>query len=90
MTTKTTTVCDNCGTESLDPKGEGWSKVNLHPREPGETEDQGQDGERWTVRDLCPACAENVRAWLRKELVVVFRKPRSHKETAAASVDSDE
>jgi hypothetical protein len=82
MTTKTTTVCDNCGTESADPKGEGWQKINLHPWEPGEIPEQGEASERWTVRDLCPRCAAKVRQWLQGELAAVFRLPRGTKAGA--------
>lgn len=80
MSTAHITRCDNCGEQTESPEAQGWSKINVHPWQKINTsvpdEDAGQDS--WLIRDLCPACAEKARAWLRGELAAVFRKRRNH------------
>lgn len=77
MSQKHSTICDNCGGETAEPKGQGWSRWNVHPWEsvapPLEDE---PDPAAWLLRDLCPKCADKFRAWARGELKIVFRRPK--------------
>ena len=77
MSQKNTTICDNCGAETTDAKGDGWSRNNTHPWESGPVEPGSEpDPASWLIRDLCSTCSGKFRAWALGELKIVFHRPR--------------